>query len=371
MRQLPPHPRPYFRVRPLTVRVVIEADGGSRGNPGPAGYGAVVLSEDGTVLAERSEYLGVETNNVAEYSGLIAGLQAAQELGATSVAVRMDSKLVVEQMNGTWQIKHERLRSLATQANQLRAAFDSVTFEWIPRERNHRADRLANQAMDSAADTRQPPALPTWTPPTGTPTRLILVRHGSTAHSLEYRFSGRNELPLDPAGSAQAAALAARASSFGTVAAVVSSPLRRARQTADWIASALGLTVTENADLVELDFGEWEGLTMSEAAARDRAALAAWLASPDVAPPAGESITALAERVRRARETLVTAYPEQRVVVVTHVTPIKALIRTVLDAPPTSLQRMHLDTASVSRVDYWSGGAASLRLFNDTSHLPR
>jgi broad specificity phosphatase PhoE/ribonuclease HI len=353
------------------VRVVVEADGGSRGNPGPAGYGAVVLSEDGTVLAERDAYLGVETNNVAEYSGLIAGLQAAQEVGATDVAVRMDSRLVVEQMNGAWQVKHERLRPLAAQANELRAAFDTVTFEWIPRERNVLADRLANRAMDRGADARKQDAPPTWTPPTGTPTRLILVRHGSTAHSLEYRFSGRNDLPLDAAGSAQAAALAARARSFGSVAAVVSSPLRRARQTADWIGSALGLPVTEDADLAELDFGAWEGLTMSEATARDRAAVAAWAASPDVAPPGGESISALTTRVLRARDALVQRYPEQRAVVVTHVTPIKALVRAVLDAPAGSMHRMHLDTASVSRVDHWPGGAASVRLFNDTSHLTR
>ena len=354
------------------MRVVVEADGGSRGNPGPAGYGAVVLAEDGTVLAERDAHLGVETNNVAEYSGLIAGLQAARELGATDVAVRMDSKLVVEQMSGNWQIKHERLRRLAAEANDLRAAFASVTFEWIPRERNVRADRLANRAMDRGAEgssAASTPATPAWTPPPGTPTRLILVRHGSTAHSLEYRFSGRNDLPLDPAGSAQAAALAARAPSLGRVAALVSSPLRRARQTADWIASALGVPVTEDDDVAELDFGEWEGLTMSEVTARNPTALADWAASPDVAPPGGESITALTARVARARDRLVRAYPEQRVVVVTHVTPIKALVRTVLGAPAASLHRMHLDTASVSRIDHWAGRAASLRLFNDTSHL--
>jgi ribonuclease H / adenosylcobalamin/alpha-ribazole phosphatase len=353
------------------VRVVVEADGGSRGNPGPAGYGAVVLSEDGTVLAERDAYLGVETNNVAEYSGLIAGLQAAQEVGASEVAVRMDSRLVVEQMNGAWQIKHERLRALAAEANELRAMFDTVTFEWIPRERNLLADRLANRAMDRGAGAPKQDAPLTWTPPAGTPSRLILVRHGSTAHSLDHRFSGRNDLPLDAAGAAQAAALAARAPSFGAVAAIVSSPLRRARQTADWIGSALGLAVAEDEDLVELDFGAWEGLTMSEVSARDRATLAGWVASPDIATPGGESISALTARVLRARDGLVQRYPEQRVVVVTHVTPIKVLVRAVLDAPATSLHRMHLDTASVSRVDHWPGGAASVRLFNDTSHLSR
>jgi probable phosphoglycerate mutase len=213
--------------------------------------------------------------------------------------------------------------------------------------------------------------VPQWAPPDGRPTRLLLVRHGSTRHSAEHRLSGRNDLPLDPAGAAQADALAARAPSLGTIAAVVSSPLRRARQTADRIASAIGASVTELDDLAELDFGAWEGLTMSEVAARDGAALAAWAASPDVAPPGGETLAALADRVRRSRDLVVQQYPEQRVVVVTHVTPIKELVRTVVDAPAASVYRMHLDTASVSAVDYWAGGAASLRLFNDISHLPR
>src|SRR5664279_4204353 len=199
--------------------VIVEADGGSRGNPGPAGYGAVVV-DAGTraVLAERSEAIGIATNNVAEYRGLIAGLQAAQELGAQRVAVRMDSKLVVEQMRGTWQVKHPGLRDLAREATQLRLGFAEVSFEWIPRERNKHADRLANEAMDRAAGTSGPaPSAgePAWTPPAGTPTRLLLVRHGSTVHSADFRFSGRNDLPLDAAGQAQAAALGTR--SFGEV----------------------------------------------------------------------------------------------------------------------------------------------------------
>ena len=140
---------------PTSTRVVVEADGGSRGNPGPAGYGAVVFDADtGAVLAERSASLGTATNNVAEYSGLIAGLDAARELGATEVAVRMDSKLVVEQMKGTWQVKNEALRVLAREAVALRRGFERVSFTWIPRAQNAYADRLANEAMDGAGSTR-------------------------------------------------------------------------------------------------------------------------------------------------------------------------------------------------------------------------
>ncbi len=355
------------------VRVVVEADGGSRGNPGPAGYGAVVL-DPGTdrVLAERSEFIGTETNNVAEYRALVAGLEAARDLGATEVAVRMDSQLVVEQMKGTWQVRNEGLRPLAARAAALAEAFETVSFEWVPRERNTRADRLANQAMDgNAAGPAELTPPPAWTPPTDRRTRLVLVRHGSTVHSAERRFSGRNDLPLDPAGSAQAAALAARIREFGEIAALVSSPLRRARQTADWLASALRVDVVDNDGFAEVDFGEWEGMSFAEIRARDAAALAAWLDSADLAPPGGESQNALAQRVREARDSIVAAHPGATIVVVTHVSPIKSLVRSALDAPPSSLYRMHLDTASVSIVDYAGDGVASLRLFNDTSHLAR
>lgn len=134
------------------MKVIVEADGGSRGNPGPAGYGAVVLDpHTEQVLAERAEGLGVTTNNVAEYQGLIAGLRAAIELGATVVDVRMDSKLVVEQMCGRWKVKHPAMQSLAQEAGRLVGEIGSVRFEWIPRLRNSRADALANEAMDAQA----------------------------------------------------------------------------------------------------------------------------------------------------------------------------------------------------------------------------
>jgi ribonuclease H / adenosylcobalamin/alpha-ribazole phosphatase len=133
-------------------RLLIEADGGSRGNPGTAGYGAVVRDAvTGAVLAERSGAIGVATNNVAEYSGLLAGLRAAGELAPGAAAeVRMDSKLVVEQMSGRWRIKHPGLRALAAEARQAARALSRVTYTWVPRERNKHADRLANEAMDGA-----------------------------------------------------------------------------------------------------------------------------------------------------------------------------------------------------------------------------
>jgi ribonuclease H / adenosylcobalamin/alpha-ribazole phosphatase len=129
---------------------IVEADGGSRGNPGLAGYGAVVIdAATGETLAEAAEHIGVATNNVAEYRGLLAGLRAAYDLDPTAaIHVRMDSKLVVEQMSGRWKIKHPDMKPLAFEAARVFPA-TQVTYEWIPRERNKHADRLANEAMDA------------------------------------------------------------------------------------------------------------------------------------------------------------------------------------------------------------------------------
>lgn len=127
----------------------MEADGGSRGNPGPAAYGSVVRDETGAVVAELADYLGETTNNVAEYSGLIAGLRVVRGLDPDGlVEARLDSKLVVEQMSGRWKIKHEAMRRLALEA---RDAFppSQVRYTWVPREANKAADALVNESLDA------------------------------------------------------------------------------------------------------------------------------------------------------------------------------------------------------------------------------
>jgi probable phosphoglycerate mutase len=128
----------------------MEADGASRGNPGHAAYGAVVMhGETGELVAERGGVLGLATNNVAEYRGLIAGLTVIAMLDPQAlVEVRMDSKLVVEQMSGRWQIKHPDMRKLAMEAREL-LPYGNVTYTWIPRNDNKRADALANEALDT------------------------------------------------------------------------------------------------------------------------------------------------------------------------------------------------------------------------------
>ncbi|HWG95002.1 MAG TPA: bifunctional RNase H/acid phosphatase [Mycobacteriales bacterium] len=377
------------------LRVTVEADGGSRGNPGPAGYGAVVREAGtGRVLAERAASVGRATNNVAEYGGLIAGLRAAAEVGADEVDVRMDSKLVVEQMSGRWKVKHPSMQPLAREAAELVRGFSRVTFSWIPRAQNAHADRLANEAMDAAAQGRtwqpdpadewlaqheapepEPAAsldttnrLSGWQDDPGPPTTTLLLRHGETALSVEKRFSGIGDPPLTEAGRAMAAAAATRLATSGATA-VVSSPLRRARETAALVAEALGVDVEVEEGLRETDFGDWDGYTFAEVRQKWPAELDAWLASTAVAPPHGESFDATATRVRAALHRVLRSHAGQRVVCVSHVTPVKTLLRIALEAPPSALYRMHLDLVSLSEVQWFADGPAVVRSMNDTGHL--
>lgn len=516
-------------------KFVVEADGGSRGNPGPAGYGSVVLDPvTGETLAERAEYIGVATNNVAEYKGLIAGLKAARELDpAAVVLVRMDSKLVVEQMSGRWKIKHPDMKPLAAEAAKVMPRAQ-VTYEWIPREKNKHADRLANEAMDAGkrgeqwepADSRAAldasaartlsapqgpvgdaakgaaavraamasgggtspragtaaavggtvapagadtlfedfppsgqtvqapvpaapadaataatgfpagsaapadlPAAPAaapgpgaagapatasparatpgttpvagpggdgpgnapatgavsgpgaapaaatgqgWGPDMGPPATFVLLRHGETALTPQKRFSGSggSDPELSDAGRRQAAAVAEALAARGTIETVISSPLRRCRETAQAVADRLGLTVTVEEGLREVDFGAWEGLTFAEARERHPEDLQAWLDSPKAAPTGGgESFASATRRISATRDRLLAAHAGRTVLLVSHVTPVKILVRLALGAPPEALFRMELSAASLSAVAYYADGNASVRLLNDTSHL--
>jgi broad specificity phosphatase PhoE/ribonuclease HI len=357
-------------------RVIVEADGGSRGNPGPAGYGAVVVdATTGEMLAERNGAIGVTTNNVAEYQGLIAGLQAAADVGAAEVEVRMDSRLVVEQMTGRWQIKHPVLRPLAAKAAQLASRFARTSYVWVPRERNRRADALANAAMDGrpVAGRAPGPAAPagsggsSWEPRVGAPLRVLLIRHGETELTAQRRYSGRGDVPLTERGRAQGQAVAARVMALGApLTAVVTSPLERCTRTAEQF---VGTPVVIDPDLTECDFGAWEGHTFADVRERWRAELAAWLESTAVAPPGGESFDAVGERAARALARLRATYAEGVVAVISHVTPLKLILRDALAATDVFLYRCYLDPAGLSIVDFWPDGGIAVRTVNDTAHL--
>lgn len=129
-------------------KIIIHSDGAARGNPGQAGAGAVLSDEHGKVVREVARYLGHKTNNEAEYAALLIGLEAAKELGATSVHVRCDSELMVKQLKGEYRVKHPNLKPLFAKAKDLVAGFESFRIEHVRREHNSHADELANQAID-------------------------------------------------------------------------------------------------------------------------------------------------------------------------------------------------------------------------------
>jgi ribonuclease H / adenosylcobalamin/alpha-ribazole phosphatase len=378
-------------------RVVIEADGGSRGNPGPAAYGAVLKDADtGEVIAEDASTIGVASNNAAEYSGLIAGLRLAEEFAPDAdIEVRMDSKLVVEQMSGRWKIKHASMRPLAMEANRL-APF-GTTYTWVPREQNKHADRLANEALDGKregvsvpAEEAEPESLieeiesPAeqaepghrgWSPSAGPPTTLVLVRHGVTAHTTEKRFSGglaSANPALSDEGRDQIRSVASWLSPLADrVDAVITSPVRRTRESAEILAEVLGHPLAEEPGFAEMEFGAWDGMTFAEVAEKHQADLDAWLGSLDTAPGGtGESFRSVEKRVLGGLQRVLDEHAGRTVVVVSHVTPIKTLVAHAVDAPLTSVFRMELSPGSVTVLSFFTGGSggdeprASLRMYN-------
>jgi probable phosphoglycerate mutase len=373
-------------------RLIVEADGGSRGNPGPAAYGAVVRAADtGEVLAEVARAIGETTNNVAEYRGVLAGLQAAHRIDSNAIVeARLDSKLVVEQMSGRWRIKNPVLKPLALEVQRIFPP-GRVIYTWVPRAQNTHADRLVNQALDgysddeaSAVDIRgwtsgaampipeqagaqlASPAnqLAAWAPDLGTPTTLILVRHGQTSMTADHRFSGGGvEGPaLDEIGRKQAARVAEVLTSARAVA-VVSSPMLRARQTAQSIASLLGTPVRVDDSWRECDFGAWDGLNVTEIGEHYPAEVARLYKSTTFAPPGGESVDDVFRRVAVAKDTVIDRYSGHPVVVVTHATPIRAIIQSTLEAPSEALYRLQPAPGSMTEVEIYADGTTAIISF--------
>jgi ribonuclease H / adenosylcobalamin/alpha-ribazole phosphatase len=207
-----------------------------------------------------------------------------------------------------------------------------------------------------------------WIPAQGKPTVTLLLRHGQTPMSVEKRYAGRTDVPLTEAGLTQAAAAAKRLASAG-IDAIVTSPLQRTVQTAEAVAAVTGVPVTADEGFRETDFGDWDGLTFAEVRERWPSEMTAWLADPQIAPPGGESFAEVSERVTAALARVLAGRAGQRVLIVSHVTPIKTLVAAALLAPPPALFGMHLDVAALCEIDWYADGPAVLRSFNDTAHL--
>src|ERR1700677_1890717 len=205
-------------------------------------------------------------------------------------------------------------------------------------------------------------------PAQGEPTVTLLLRHGQTPMSVQKRYAGRSDVPLTEIGVEQAAAAAKRLAPAG-IDVIVTSPLLRATQTAQEVAEVTGAPVVTDEGFRETDFGAWEGLTFAEVRQRWPADLRAWMADPEVSPPGGESLAEVSTRVTAALQHVLADYQDRRVLIVSHVSPIKTLVAAALLAPPAALYRMHLDVAALCEIDWYADGPAVLRSFNDTGHL--
>ena len=309
----------------------------------------------------------------------------------------MDSKLVVEQMSGRWKIKHPDMKPLALEANRL-APF-GTTYTWMPRAKNAHADRLANEALDGkrngvsvpapdeaaldepdslAEEVQSPDAAADapprrgWSPDRGTQTTVILVRHGVTAHTTAKRFSGGlggDNPGLSDEGRDQIRAVADWIAPLaGTIDAVITSPVRRTRESAEILAERLGHPLEVEDGFAEMEFGAWDGLTFTEVGEKHKDDLEAWLGSLDLSPHGGESFRSVQKRVLEALERLLEAHAGKTVVVVSHVTPIKTVVSHAVDAPLEAVFRMELSPASVTVLAFYDsderGRHPSMRMYN-------
>lgn len=379
--------------------LIIEADGGSRGNPGLAGSGAVVINADnGEVLVEVARFIGVATNNVAEYLALKAGLEAALELNADArVLVRMDSKLVIEQMAGRWKIKHPDMIQLGAQIQSI-ARGKQIRWQWIPREENSRADALANKAMDERVDSTRiissdspkapvaefnqsmPSSVRAPDGVTDELTTVVLIRHGRTHLTESKRISGLGgeDPALSELGRKDAEAAAKAVQQIGLsgpwsflkpVSAVVASPIKRTQETANIIANSLSLGVSTNANIAEIAFGDWDGFTNDEVAEKWPVEMADWRGSWTIAPPNGESLEDFDERVQIGRREILNEHAGKTVVVVSHVMPIRGFLKAGMDANAAAYWRPQVAPCSITIIRFWGDQAAEVVTLNATSHL--
>ena len=389
----------------MSRSLIIEADGGSRGNPGTAGSGAVVIDQTtGMVIREIARFIGIASNNVAEYVALIAGLEAALDIDSSAdIEVRMDSKLVIEQMSGRWKIKHPDMIQLGKQVQDL-VRGKKVSWQWIPREQNFRADALANKAMDDLSDSDSsglvtstaannrlsssvtefnesaPSSVRSPIDVSQPLTTIVLVRHGRTALTEARKISGGDgdDPELSEVGVLDAHAVAKALGQIGAkgpwqriapISAIVSSPMKRTKQTAEIIAKNFGLQVTENENLREISFGGWDGLSHEEAQLQDPELWQSWRGSWTASPPNGESLEVFDGRLQLARQQIVERHAGKTVVVVSHVMPIRGFLRWAFDAAAASYWRPQVAPCSISMIRVWGDETAEVVTVNHTAHL--
>lgn len=365
---------------------VLYADGASRGNPGPAAYGAVIFDPSGNLIAELGENLGVRTNNYAEYQGAIAGLRHIEaNWPGAEVLVRMDSKLVVEQLSGRWQIKHPELRELAQEAIRIMRGL-SVKLEWIPREQNSAADAAANRALDEGDFGDSAELVLSAVQPKSIraprqsvePTTFVLVRHGHTQLTESNLISGSNgeDPSLSELGFLEADLAATAVNELlarfglGEVSTVLHSPQLRTTQTAEALAKHFEVGMQADARFKEIGFGDWEGHSMAEMEASSASVIEKWRGSMTAKPPGGESVDDLESRVQSALIEAIDEFSGQTVAIVSHMMPLRAILRHALSGPNSLSWTLQFAPASVSVVRYFGPNFAEVFAINACQHLP-
>ena len=376
-----------MRSHPGSHVIFAYTDGASRGNPGPSSYGVAILDQEHNLVASFGEALGEQTNNYAEYQGVIAALRYLEKHHPGAVVkIRMDSKLVVEQLSGRWKIKHPQMRELAAEAAKLLRNFE-VDLEWIPREQNTLADAAANQALDSgdfSSDQVAELALAAIQPRSVRsprqsiePTTIVVVRHGRTWQTEAGLISGSNgEDPQLSKLGQQEARLAAGAISellsrfeLPPLSSISHSTQLRTTQTAGLIAEALGVSAAPDARLREIGFGAWEGIGMEKVASEFPNEVANWRGSTSAKPQAGESILELEARVLPALFELIQTNGGKSIAIVSHMMPTRVVAKQAIGASNSAYWTLQFNPASVSIFRFFGTEFAEVFCLNASEHL--
>ncbi|MEY4714590.1 MAG: hypothetical protein RIQ37_920 [Actinomycetota bacterium] len=366
------------------LKLILQADGASRGNPGDAAYGAVILDENRNLIAEIFAPIGVQTNNYAEYTAVIAGLEyLSNNFSVDQLLIEMDSKLVIEQLAGRWKINSASLRELNQRAQTLLSGIE-YELKWIPREQNSLADSAANKALDTNAVTTEIIESSTAQPRSVRakrqrvePTTIVLIRHGHTAHTEANLISGSSgeDPELSKLGISEAKQMAEEVpkilDGFGLSQPLVvyHSPQKRARQTAEQLANRAQIRLHTDERLQEIAFGDWEGISMDELSAKFPQEVESWRGSMNIKPPGGESLQELELRVGSFLGEVIAKHPGQTVAVVAHMMPCRVIARRALQAAPQVLWSLQFSPASISVFRFFGDQLSEGFLVNSCAHL--
>jgi ribonuclease H / adenosylcobalamin/alpha-ribazole phosphatase len=365
--------------------IFVYCDGASRGNPGPASYGVSIVDSNGKPIAEFGEALGIRTNNYAEYQGVIAALRYLSDTDYRDVTIRMDSKLVIEQLAGRWKVKSPDMRELVAEASRLLGPF-KATLEWIPREENSRADELANQALDGTVPEFEPAAIElSGIQPrsiraprqTKEPVTLVLVRHGHTKMTEKDLIAGGDgdDPELSDLGLLDARAAASTIAplldyfKLPQASKIIHSPMTRTTQTAAVISRELGLATSSDERLREIGFGSWNGQEMTTITANNPELVRSWQGSKTIAPDQGESIADLVARITPLLTELTEQHSGETVVLVSHMMPVRTFCALSAKGADALYWSTNFSPGSVSIIRFFGTEFAEQFVINSCQHL--